>query len=336
MCIIKNNYSLKKHNTFGVDAHAKFYAKFSSNKELLTILKKINTDKVTILGGGSNILFTKSIYNTVLHNNINGISIIKENKSNVWVEVGSGENWHDFVLWSVKHNFSGIENLALIPGSVGASPIQNIGAYGMEVKDSIEKVCTIELESGKTKNFNNKQCKFKYRESIFKNECKNKYVITKVIFKLSKKHLNITSYGDVENELKNLKLSINPKNISDTIIKIRNKKLPNPKKLANCGSFFKNPTIKLQDFKNLKIKYPKIIGYKIDEKKVKVAAGWLIDNLGLKGYQIGDVGVHKFQALVLVNYGQAKGKEILDFANLIKEKIKAAYNISLEIEVTIL
>tara|TARA_B100000900_G_scaffold64805_1_gene50027 strand:- start:7051 stop:8061 length:1011 start_codon:yes stop_codon:yes gene_type:complete len=336
MCTVKNNFSLRKYNTFGVDVYAKFYAKFSSIKELLTILKKINTSEVIILGGGSNILFTKHNYDTVLHNNINGIYITKENKHHVWVEVGAGEIWHDFVLWSVKNNFSGVENLALIPGSVGASPIQNIGAYGMEVKDSIEEVFTIELKSGKTKNFNNNECKFKYRESIFKNQCKNKYIITKVVFKLSKKNLNITSYGDVRDKLKKLKLSSNPKNISDTIISIRNKKLPDPKELANCGSFFKNPTIELKYFKDLKIKFPQIIGYKVDEKKVKVAAGWLIDNLGLKGFQIGDVGIHKYQALVIVNYGQASGQEILDFANMIKEKIKVAYNISLENEVTIL
>lgn len=336
MCTIKNNFSLKKYNTFGIDVSTKYYAKFSSNEELLEILSKINTQQFMILGGGSNILFTKDIDKAVLHNDIKGINLTKEDEKHVWVEVGAGEVWHDFVLWSVKNNYSGIENLALIPGSVGASPIQNIGAYGLEVKDSIEEVITTEFKNGITKKFNNRECEFKYRDSVFKNQYKGKYVITKVVFRLNKQHLNITSYGDVARELKDLNLTANPKNISTAIINIRNKKLPNPKDLANCGSFFKNPTIKKSEFKKLKNKFPNIVGYSVSENKIKVAAGWLIDNVGLKGYRTGDAGVHKNQALVLVNYGNASGQDILHVANMIKEKIKATYNIKLENEVTIL
>ena len=262
--------------------------------------------------------------------------MLKKDDKHVLVKVGAGEVWHNFVLWSVQQNYSGIENLALIPGSVGASPIQNIGAYGIEVKDTIEEVIAIEIKTGKIKKFKNIECEFQYRDSIFKNKIKGKYIITEVIFRLNKSHLNITSYGEVEKELKELKLNANPKNISTAIINIRSRKLPDPQKLANCGSFFKNPTIETSEFEILKKKYPNIIGYKISEKKIKLAAGWLIDNAGLKGYRIGDAGVHINQALVLVNYGRSTGEDILKLSNIVKNKIRTMYNIELENEVTIL
>ncbi|MAM05209.1 MAG: UDP-N-acetylenolpyruvoylglucosamine reductase [Flavobacteriales bacterium] len=335
MNYIKKNFSLKNYNSFKLDVTTSTFAKFSSLEQLNYLLKK-NNKKLLILGGGSNLLFTKNFEGTILYNNICGISIIKENKQHITVKVGAGELWDNFVSWSVNNNYSGIENLALIPGNVGACPIQNIGAYGMEVKDTIEKVIAVEIKSNKIKEFKNVDCKFKYRESIFKKKLKNKYIITHVLFKLSKSHLNITSYGDVSNELKKLKLETNPKNISLAVSNIRNKKLPNPKQLANCGSFFKNPTITRQKFEKLKKKFPEIIGYQISEQKIKIAAGWLIDNAGMKGYRIGDAGVHKNQALVLVNYGNASGKDILNLAKIIKKKIKEIYNIELKNEVTII
>ncbi len=333
---IKTDFSLKKYNTFQINVSAKKYTKFSTIKQLKKTLNKCNKNEILILGGGSNILLTKDINGIVLHNDIKGITVLKEDKNHVFVKVGAGEVWHDFVLWSVKQNLSGIENLALIPGSVGASPIQNIGAYGTEVKDTIEEVVAIEIKTRKTKKFKNIECEFQYRDSIFKNRIKGEYIITEVIFKLNKFHLNITSYGEVEKELNELKLNANPKNISTAIINIRNRKLPNPQELANCGSFFKNPTIETSQFKILKRKYPNIIGYKISEKKIKLAAGWLIENAGLKGYRISDAGVHTNQALVLVNYGESTGEEILNLSKIVKNKIQTMYNIELENEVTIL
>jgi UDP-N-acetylmuramate dehydrogenase len=333
---IKTDFSLKNHNTFKINVSAKTYIRFSSTKQLKEILAKVGKDQILVLGGGSNILLTKNINGVVLHNNINGITVLKKDDKHVVVKVGAGEVWHNFVLWSVQQNYSGIENLALIPGSVGASPIQNIGAYGIEVKDTIEEVIAIEIKTGKIKTFKNIECEFQYRDSIFKNKIKGKYIITEVIFRLNKSHLNITSYGEVEKELKELKLNANPKNISTAIINIRSRKLPDPQKLANCGSFFKNPTIETSEFEILKKKYPNIIGYKISEKKIKLAAGWLIDNAGLKGYRIGDAGVHINQALVLVNYGRSTGEDILKLSNIVKNKIRTMYNIELENEVTIL
>ncbi len=332
------NYNLKKHNTFSVNIHTKYFTSFNSEEDLRKILnsKICQKEKILVLGGGSNILFTQDISGIVLHNNITGISIIKEEKDNVIVKVGAGVVWHDFVIWSVERNLSGIENLALIPGSVGASPIQNIGAYGVEVKDTIKEVVGVNINNKKERKFSNYDCNFSYRNSIFKDELRDKYIITQVIFKLSKKYLNITSYGDVKKELDSLKLPANPKNISTAIINIRNMKLPNPKELANSGSFFKNPIISISKFNRIKEKFPNIISYKISEKEMKIAAGWLIENAGLKGYRAGDAGIHINQALVIVNYGKATGLEILNLANHIKSKIKKIYGISIENEVNIL
>ena len=235
-----------------------------------------------------------------------------------------------------RKNLSGIENLALIPGSVGACPVQNIGAYGMEAKDSIISVQTIDLKSNKERSFKNKDCDFKYRDSIFKNKLKNKIIITKVTFRLNKQPINNISYGNIELELKKLKLSPSPKNIANTIIKIREKKLPDPKKIGNCGSFFKNPIISNSQFLKLQKKFPEIIHFKLPNKKIKISAGWLIENIGLKGYRKGDAGVHKQQALVIVNYGRANGKEILNLAIRIHKKVMEHYEIQIEPEVNIL
>ena len=335
---ILNNYSLKNLNSFGIDIKAKLFSNFNSENELIKLLsnKSLEEKSVFILGDGSNILFTKDFEGLVLANKINGIDIISEDQTSMTIRVGAGENWHDFVLWSIKKELSGIENLALIPGLVGASPIQNIGAYGAEVKDVITKVNYVELDTGLKKELSNYECKFDYRNSIFKNQLKNKTVVTYVTYRLSKKPLNNIKYGAITDELKSLKKDPSPASIAEAVINIRNKKLPNPKLLGNSGSFFKNPIINNEDFKKLKNKFPNIISYKISNTHTKLAAGWLIEDAGYKGYRLGDAGVHEKQALVLVNYGKASGKDIFDLANMIKEKIKEKYGIVLEPEVNIL
>ncbi len=338
MLNFKENYCLKKHNTFGVDVRSKFFIQFKSTTELKHILESevYSNNKTFILGEGSNILFTQDFDGLVIHNKITGIYILEEKDKYILVEVGAGVNWHKFVKWSVENNLSGIENLALIPGTVGASPVQNIGAYGMEVKDSITKVHTFEIQKRKNKIFNNKECKFEYRNSIFKGTLKDKIIITKVEFKLLKNALNNTSYGAIKEELRALNIKSSPKNISKAVINIRNRKLPNPEELGNSGSFFKNPVISSSKFKSLKRKFPKIIGYKISEYETKIAAGWLIEDAGLKGYRDGDAGVHKNQALVLVNYGKASGKDIINLARKIQNIIAEKYDIHIQPEVNII
>ncbi len=335
---LKENYCLKKHNTFGIEAKTKLFIEFNSSNELRNILSSAvyKKNKSFVLGEGSNILITKDFNGLILHNKIMGIMPIKEDENFVTIEVGSGENWNNFVEWSVNQDLSGIENLALIPGTVGASPIQNIGAYGMEVKDSITKVHTLKIEDGTLNVFSNEECKFEYRESIFKKILKEKFIITTVEFKLSKKAINNTSYGDINKELEKLNLKPSPRNIADAVINIRNRKLPNPSELANSGSFFKNPIISKQKFESLKIDFPEIVGHQISQQEIKIAAGWLIENSGMKGYREGDAGVHKNQALVLVNYAKAKGEEILNLANKIQNIILEKYGVRIEPEVNIL
>ena len=281
-------------------------------------------------------MLTKNYDGLVFANEIKGIEIVSENENHTIIKVGAGEIWHDFVLWSIENNLSGIENLALIPGLVGASPMQNIGAYGMEVKDVIESVDYVEINSGNKKTMENSACNFGYRDSIFKHELKGEVVLTKVIFKLSKTPLNKTTYGAIADELKNLKKEASPKNIAEAVINIRSRKLPNPAELGNSGSFFKNPIIKTSMFEELKKEFPAIVGYNVSEIETKIAAGWLIDNAGLKGYRKGDAGVHKNQALVLVNYGKATGLEIINLAKEIQNMVKTKYGIQIEPEVNIL
>ena len=332
------NYPLEQLNTFHISAKAKLFYEFEDEKSLIKILKSdvLKKEKLFILGGGSNILITKDFDGVILKNSIKGINIINENNDRVKIEVGSGVNWHDFVMWSVNKNLSGIENLALIPGLVGAAPIQNIGAYGVEVKDSILDVHYIDIQN-KTKNtISNNECNFSYRNSIFKCELKNKVIITKVIFQLSKKDLNQISYGAIKSELELLKEKPSCKTICKAVINIRTKKLPNPNDLGNSGSFFKNPIISNDLFNNLKIEYPEIIGYKHSASHTKVAAGWLIDKAGWKGYKENNVGVYKKQALVLVNHGGANGQEILNLANKISESIFNKFKINIHPEVNII
>ncbi|MEC7646228.1 MAG: UDP-N-acetylmuramate dehydrogenase [Bacteroidota bacterium] len=338
MLEFKKNYCLKKHNTFGINVKAKHFVSFSCEEQLKAIINSeiFYNNKTCIIGGGSNILLTKDFDGLILHNTINKIHVLEDNEEFVIVEVGGGVNWHEFVQWSIDLNLSGIENLALIPGSVGASPVQNIGAYGMEVKDTITKVHAFEIEKKAIKIFDNQECRFEYRNSVFKSILKDKIIITKVEFKLSKTPLNKTTYGSIEEELYTLKLKPSPKNIAKAVTNIRNKKLPNPIKLGNSGSFFKNPIISKNKFESLKKEFPQIVGYQISNNKIKLAAGWLIENAGMKGFRENNVGVHKKQALVIVNYGDANGKDIMNLAEKIQKIISEKYGIQIEPEVKIL
>ena len=336
--IVKSNFSLKDFNSFGIDVKAKQFIEIHNFEELRHVLKKFYTEEIFVLGGGSNMLLTKDIDKTVLYINNKGIHITKETKNEVVVEVKAGENWHDFVLWSVGKAYGGIENLALIPGHVGTSPIQNIGAYGVELKDTLISCKAIHRQTLDEKIFSNEDCKFGYRQSIFKSELKNQYIIISVKFKLTKKkHKTNIDYGAIKEELTKLNITApEPKDISKVVINIRQSKLPDPKDLGNSGSFFKNPIINREDLEKLKLNYPEIPFYNINESKVKIPAGWLIEKSGLKGFRNGDAGVHKKQALVLVNYGCATGQEILQLSEKIQNIVFKKFGIELEAEVNII
>ena len=333
---IQQNISLKNYNTFGIEVYAERFVSIHSFYELQQLLK-IEKD-VFLISGGSNMLLTKDIKKLVVHIDFKGISIDREDDNFVYITVNAGENWHELVLFCVENNYGGMENLSLIPGNVGTCPIQNIGAYGVEVKDTITKVEALEISSGKLVTYSNAECKFGYRNSIFKNELKGKVILTAVSFRLTKKNHQLnTSYGAIEAEfaLKNIK---NPslKNISDAVISIRKSKLPDPKEIGNSGSFFKNPVISVRDFEKLKSNYPNVPSYTVSETEIKVPAGWLIEQAGFKGKRFGDYGVHEKQALVLVNYGHASGKEIHELAQKIQQDILEKFNIILEIEVNVI
>jgi len=328
------NFSLKKYNTFGIDAKAEKFVSVTNLEELRSVLKE-NSD-VFILGGGSNILLTGNIKKTVIHLNLKGISAKQTTKNSVEVTAAAGENWHEFVLWCIHQNFGGIENLSLIPGNIGTCPIQNIGAYGCEVKDTIVCVQALNIETLEIQMFSNSDCKFGYRNSIFKNEVKDKYIITEVTFKLTQKEHNInTSYGAIKAELNNHK-SPSLKEVSNAVITIRNKKLPDPKKIGNSGSFFKNPVVSVDLFKSIQKRHTEIPSYPVSETLVKIPAGWLIEKSGFKGLRFGEAGIHNEQALVLVNYGNATGEEIYEVAKKIQNKIRKEFDIALEIEVNII
>jgi UDP-N-acetylmuramate dehydrogenase len=335
---IHTNFSLKNYNTFGIEAKAKEFVTVHSNDELIEILQQYPTSKKFILGGGSNMLLTKDIDALVIHLDLKGKKVIDENDDFVWVESQAGENWHEFVLWTIDQNFGGLENLSLIPGNVGTTPIQNIGAYGVEIKDTFVLCEAIHIETQELLVFTNEKCKFGYRESIFKNEIKDEFVITSVVFKLTKRNHKLnTSYGAIEAELEKQHIK-NPslKDVSNAVIAIRESKLPNPKELGNSGSFFKNPVILKSDFEKIQQNFPEMPHYVVSETEVKVPAGWLIEQAGFKGKRFGDAGIHKNQALVLVNYGNATGQEILEVSKNIQKTIFETYGISIEAEVNII
>ncbi|WP_288981581.1 UDP-N-acetylmuramate dehydrogenase [uncultured Flavobacterium sp.] len=333
---IQNNFSLKNYNTFGIEAKANQFVSVSSIEELKEVLTQ--RDDIFILGGGSNMLLTQNIEKLVVHVNLKGREIVEQNDDFAIVKAQAGENWHEFVLWCIAQNLGGIENLSLIPGNVGTTPIQNIGAYGVEIKDTMFSCEALNLKTLEIETFTNAQCKFEYRESVFKNELKNQYIITSVSFKLTKRNHKVsTTYGAIETELQHQNIK-NPtlKDVSNAVIAIRQSKLPDPRELGNSGSFFKNPIISKEAYEKAKTHHPEIPHYVISESEVKVPAGWLIEQAGFKGKRFGDAGVHKNQALVLVNYGTATGAEIVALSKRIQQTILEKFGIAIEAEVNII
>ena len=333
---IKENYQLKSLNTFGVETRAKYFCELNSIEETQKFLKSelFLNNKFLLLGGGSNILFTQDFDGVVLKINYKGKDIISADENHVVIKAFAGETWDDFVNYCTFNNWGGVENLTSIPGNVGTCPVQNIGAYGAEVKETIISVEVLRIEDGELLSFSNEECKFGYRNSIFKNEAKNKFIITAVIFRLDKQPKLNTTYGAVNEELEKMYLTPSIQNISKAIAVIRNNKLPNPKVNGNAGSFFKNPVVSKEHLDMLLSKYPRI-RYFPSGDEIKLAAGWLIEKCGMKGKELGNAAVHHKQALVLINKKNAQGKEILALANVIQQKVKDAFDVELEIEVNI-
>ena len=335
----KQNFSLKLLNTFGIDVKAKYFVELNSDEEILSFLSSrfLKNKQFLILGGGSNILFTNDFDGVVVKINSKGINIIKENEDFIYVDAKAGEVWQDFVDYCLENNYAGLENLSLIPGSVGAAPIQNIGAYGVELKDVFYQLTAINIQTGEIKKFNKEDCNFGYRSSIFKNKLKNKYIIKSVVFKLSKKPVFNTKYGAIEDELKNMGIGkLNIQVISEAVSRIRKRKLPDIEEIGCAGSFFKNPVVSAEEFKNLKKDFIDIIAFQQPDETYKISAGWLIEQCGWKSKKIGNAGVYKNQALVLVNYGNSTGKEILELSCKIENSVFEKFNIRLNKEVNIL
>jgi UDP-N-acetylmuramate dehydrogenase len=336
---IKKNTSLKPYNTFGIDVKAKFFSEVTSEKQLKDILSSdeySNTPKL-FLGGGSNILFTKDFDGLVLRISIQEIEKVSEDRETIKIKAGAGVIWHDLVLYCVERNYGGIENLSLIPGTVGAAPIQNIGAYGQELKNVFVSLNGVYVDSALSAEFKKNDCKFAYRESIFKNELKNKFIITYVTIRLSKNPILNINYGSIKSELGKLgSKDIGIKEVSDVITKIRQSKLPDPAVIGNAGSFFKNPVVSVEKFNRLKENFDDIIGFKLENGKVKIPAAWLIESCGWKGKKIGNAGTHTKHSLVLVNYGGAPGVEILNLAKEIRKSVYNKFGIKLNEEVNII
>ncbi len=335
---VQQNFLLKKYNTFGIEVYAKHFFEFDSVDILREILESIaNEHPILILGGGSNILFTKNYDGLVLKNELKGIAVIKEDDEFVYIQAGAGENWHQFVLYCLRKNLSGAENLSLIPGNVGASPMQNIGAYGVEIKDVFYELEAYHLKEKTVKKFNSIECEFGYRDSIFKRRYKDQFAILNVTFRLNKKPKYNISYGAIEQELELMdvqELSIHA--VSQAVINIRSSKLPDPAVIGNAGSFFKNPEISKHELNELTRIEPGIPSYKINDDKFKIPAAWLIEQCGWKGYRKGDAGCHQKQALVMVNYGKASGKQIYELSEEIRQSVKERFGVELEREVNIL
>ena len=335
---IKKDISLKPFNTFGIDVKAKYFVSVNTVEELKSVLDLKDYPNKLILGGGSNMLLTKDQDLLVVHVNLKGIEVVEDKEDYVFIKAAAGENWHQFVLHCLERDFGGIENLSLIPGNIGTAPIQNIGAYGVELKDSFVSCEAISVENGTKKTFNKDECNFDYRNSIFKQQAKGKYVITSVTLKLSKRnHKHQIKYGSIASQLELMNINQPTiQDISNAVIAIRQSKLPDPKEIGNSGSFFKNPVISKSAYENLLLNFPDMPSYEVSKDLVKVPAGWLIEKAGFKGKRFGDYGIHKKQALVLVNYGDAKGHEILKLSELIQNTILRLFGISIEAEVNIL
>jgi UDP-N-acetylmuramate dehydrogenase len=337
---IQENASLKQLNTFGIPAKARYLTHITSQESLVALTKGtlFGSVKHLILGGGSNILFTKDYDGLVMKVDLSGKTLLEETDGDVLISVGAGENWHRFVLYCISHGWGGIENLSLIPGSVGAAPIQNIGAYGVEVEKLIEYVDGIDLTTGESRRLTHPECRFGYRESVFKHDLRENFFISSVTLRLTKKNHRLdTHYGALQEVLERNKIT-HPgiKEISDAVIDIRSSKLPDPSVIGNAGSFFKNPTVLAQFAKTLQGAYPSMPVYPVDNQYVKIPAGWLIEQCGWKGKKSGRVGVHERQALVLVNFGDAMGEEILQLATEIQDSVKKKFGVSLMTEVNII
>ena len=336
---ILTNYQLKTFNTFGVEARAAYFCLIKN----LNDIKELSSSDIwnrprLIIGGGSNILFTKGFEDLVIKNDLKGIEVQDEDTNHVLLRTGAGENWHEFVMYCIGKDYGGIENLSLIPGCAGAAPMQNIGAYGVELKNTFYSLEAFNLATGKIKTFHKSDCKFGYRDSVFKNIYKNRYLILNVTLKLTKKyHRYYTDYSAIKETLKNnnvKKLTI--KAISDAVIRIRTSKLPDPAELGNAGSFFKNPMVDKVDFEGLRAEFSDIPGYNSEANKVKIPAAWMIEHCGWKGTRLGQIGVHNKQALVIVNYGGGKGKDIARLAFDIQDSVADTFGIELEPEVNII
>jgi UDP-N-acetylmuramate dehydrogenase len=335
---IHEGFSLVPYNTFRIDVKVRYFSTFLNIDELSELTTQFSQLTNLVLGGGSNILFTKDYDGAILKNEIKGIELQHEDADYVYVKVGAGENWHQFVLHCINHNWAGVENLSLIPGNIGASPIQNIGAYGVELDDVFWSLEAFHLSEKKIHTFTATDCEFGYRDSVFKNRYKNEFAILSVTFQLKKKPIYHVSYGAITEELEKMGVKdLSIKAISQAVISIRSSKLPDPQKIANAGSFFKNPEVPTSKYEELKLEFPSIVAYPLAKGPVvKLAAGWMIEQCGWKGYRKGDAGCHAKQALVLVNYGNATGKEIYDLSEEILQSVKNKFDIVLEREVNII
>lgn len=334
---LQEQVSLKKYNSFGVDVFARYFIEINTEQDLLDLFKDqtLSTLPRLVLGGGSNVLFTKDFNGLIIKINIKGITTV-EQEQNYWVDAGAGEIWNDFVLHCVENGYCGLENLTLIPGSVGASPVQNIGAYGVELKDVFHSLRAFDTEDKHFKEFGKEDCGFAYRDSIFKSKHKNRYIITSVRFLLGKTPNLNTSYGAIEQELKNRSITQPTiKDISEVVAHIRVSKLPDPSTIGNAGSFFKNPLVSKELFSSIQIKFPEIVHYTAGEN-IKLAAGWMIEQCGFRGMVFGNTGTWKNQALVLVNHGGATGSEIFDFSERIIQSVNNKFGVTLEREVNIM
>ena len=338
MMEIFHNYPLKSLNTFGIDVDAQYFTEVASIEELTQAYEFIKSENIPflILGGGSNILFMKDFKGLILKINLKGIDIVSEKENEVIVKAGAGENWDELVDFCINKSYGGLENLSLIPGCVGASPVQNIGAYGVEMKDFFVSLDFYDFSSQKIKMFKKADCQFDYRNSIFKNELKGNGVVTSVTFQLDKSPQLKLDYGSIREELNSMSVSQPTiKSVRDAVIRIRQSKLPDPAEIGNAGSFFKNPVVSSEKHHQLKTDFPNLVSFNQKDGSYKLAAGWLIDQNGWKGKRFGDAGVHKNQALVLVNYGKATGKEIFELSENIVESVQSKFGVLLEMEVNV-
>ncbi|MEL7588915.1 MAG: UDP-N-acetylmuramate dehydrogenase [Prolixibacteraceae bacterium] len=338
MVRFEKNFSLQKYNTFGLNARSRYYFEFTEEEDLPAFLCRFEEwpgSPLLFLGGGSNLLFRGDFEGLVLHVSIPGIKMLREDDRHVWLEAGAGETWDNFVLWCVNAGYSGVENLSLIPGNVGAAPVQNIGAYGIEVRESVSLVKGFDLKSFEFLEIPAESCEFSYRDSIFKRRLKGRFIVTSVVFKLNKFAAFKLSYGDLKEEVEKLG-GVNLSHVREAVIAIRRRKLPDPEILGNAGSFFKNPLVQQDQAEELKAAFPSLPVYPAGDGYAKLAAGWLIEQCGWKGYRMGDAGVHEKQALVLVNYGHATGEQLLELSRRIRESVRGRFSVDLEPEVMLI